>query len=300
MRLNAVPFLWLVASKSLIIPKDGWNSHSFGHYGAGMVRSMHRAAQITQRRQIPIVARAAVNIFNAQLDKVIALVERRRPVKADSGFITLAFESHQSLWLDALQQVFSETGGELVAELMPPIQSVMAQGLSKTSILLGADTVPNASAMITRKARGIADKITKINSTTRKEFEKVIVDSFQDGLTFGETVQELRDKIPKVNSSRQMTIARTELSNAWNQGSIEAFQQSETLVACSVIGCTSREEESWDKPSYQQFMFRGESTCNIQDVAVHDLDQLNFHPNHTGVIVPSQFRNADGSVTPLA
>ena len=48
------------------------------------------------------------------------------------------------------------------------------------------------------------------------------------------------------------------------------------------IGCEAREAGS---PTY-----RGESTCNIEDVPVSDADKLRFHPNHTGTMVPSKFR----------
>ena len=55
------------------------------------------------------------------------------------------------------------------------------------------------------------------------------------------------------------------------------------ITHVSVIGCEAREPGS---PQY-----RGESTCNIQDVPINDADKLEFHPNHTGTIVPSRFRN---------
>ena len=92
----------------------------------------------------------------------------------------------------------------------------------------------------------------------------------------------LDEALPAFNASRINTIARTETNNAWTRGSVASFQESTTLSHVSVIGCEAREPNS---PQY-----RGESTCNVQDVPVEDAGLLDFHPNHTGTIVPSRFR----------
>ncbi len=299
-RLNALHFLWAVSNKSLVIPPGGWHAHSFAVHGAAMVKATHRAAQITQRRAIPVVARAAVKIFDRQLEKVISIMERhhgRRSVKVGfelnpPSFVDVAFPNDGALWLEALQEVFSETGNAaLTAELMPPIQSVMAQGYSKTNLLLGQEAAADVKAMVARRSQAIAQKITKINETTRKEFVRVISESVDSGATVYETVKALRAELPQINASRQLTIARTELSNAWTQGSATAYKESDTLAAVSVIGCQDRE----GPPSPQ---WKGESTCNYEDLPVTDLDaflDVGFHPNHTGVLTPSRFKNADGS-----
>ena len=56
--------------------------------------------------------------------------------------------------------------------------------------------------------------------------------------------------------------------------------------AVSVIGCEAREPNS---PK-----FDGESTCNFADLEIERLDEflaVGFHPNHTGVLVPSGFKD---------
>jgi hypothetical protein len=54
-----------------------------------------------------------------------------------------------------------------------------------------------------------------------------------------------------------------------------------TILTVSVVGCQMREPKG---P-----VFHGESTCNIEEVSVYDMDLLEFHPNHTGTIVPAEF-----------
>jgi len=135
---------------------------------------------------------------------------------------------------------------------------------------------------LAREARDIAQRITGINDTTRKQFERAIQNAIGQGMTVTETAQFLVDKFPDMAESRIRTIARTELNGAYAKGSVASYLQSDVVAHVSVIGCEAREPGS---PTY-----RGESTCNIQDVPVVDADNLQFHPNHTGTIVPSGFR----------
>jgi hypothetical protein len=127
----------------------------------------------------------------------------------------------------------------------------------------------------------------------------VIRSSIADGHTVAETAKVLEERMPKIAAARIRTIARTETMMAWTEGSIASLQQSGVVTHVSVIGCESREEGSWGRPSFQQFMYRGEGTCNIQDVPIADAHLLNFHPNHTGSVVPSRFKEADGTDTDL-
>src|SRR5437588_11165492 len=114
-------------------------------------------------------------------------------------------------------------------------------------------------------------------------------------MSVSETAGLLERELPPIFGNRALTIARTELNSAWSLGAANSFLQSETLTHISVIGCEAREPRS---PH-----FLGESTCIYPDLPVHQLDEflaIGFHPNHTGNLVPSRFRNADGSVDPEA
>ena len=221
----------------------------------------------------------------------------RRSVKSDS--VEISIVADEALWHQAIQEVFAEAKLDISTELVPPIQSVMAQAYSRTSLLLGLANTTEANQEIASLARTVASRITNISDTTRALFNREINQAMKDGLTVTESAARLRHVMPDIIEWRVNMIARTELNSAWTKGSIESMRQSNQLTHVSVIGCESREEDRWRQPSYQRFMYHGESTCNIEDVPVTDADSLQFHPNHTGTIVPSKFRNEDGSSTEL-
>ena len=203
--------------------------------------------------------------------------------------IEILFGQPEALWADALNRVFSESGFDAFATVVPPVQSVLAQGYSRTAAFLGQAADPAVNSYITARSRDIASRIVKVNDTTRKQIAKVIGDSINNGETVAETAKALREKVGRLSDSRKVTIARTELQNAYTEGSKQTFKENSTITHLSVIGCEAREARS------PQFM--GVSTCNIRNVRLSDVDQLVWHPNHTGTLVPSNFRNADGSVT---
>jgi hypothetical protein len=139
------------------------------------------------------------------------------------------------------------------------------------------------------RARHIAERIVDINETTRARTETFIKRNLEIGLHPTALAEKLASEMDAFNKTRALTIARTESNRAWTQGTVEAMKEVGTVTHMSIIGCTSREEDRWDSASYQQFMYRGESTCNAQDVPIGDMDGLNFHPNHGGTPVPSRF-----------
>lgn len=290
-RLNAARFVAAVGGKALIIPPEGWRAGTFRLHGRAMIAAMHRAALITQRQQQSGIVRDTARAFTKQIEEVIRRFESasgfgRRNVKV-SGDIFLP--AHEDLVLEILNDVLRETGAEVTAEILPGIRSTLDQGYSKTSIFLAQDPKMRDNPNLQRRARELAARITNISETTRKRFQTVLKQSVRERLSVPQAVKLIREKLPKIQANRALTIARTELNRAWTDGAIQAFQESKTLTLVSVIGCESREEDRWDSPSYQPYLYRGESTCNIQDVPVADADKLEFHINHTGTLVPSGF-----------
>lgn len=277
--------------KGIEIPESGWTGEQFARQGRLLILTIARLAKLTQRRAAPYVARKANDLFRRQVDRVIERVVTHPSIRSAkrNHLIDILLPQHEQLWAQAIDDVFATAGIEAVTELIPPIQSVMGQGYSRVGILLAQEAEPDVNPRIARNAREIAQKITRINDTTRTAFNRLIRQSIEEGLTVSETAQRIREQLPKINANRSLTIARTELNNAWTQGAVTAYQQSKTLTHVSVIGCEAREPGS---PTY-----RGESTCNIQDVPVQDAHTLQFHINHTGTIVPSRFRNEDGTVS---
>jgi hypothetical protein len=293
MPLNARQLLDAIGGKALQIPKEGWNARTFARHGQALLVTMARTAKITQRRAATVVARTANDIFRQQLERVIKKVEKKlKSAGGKNAMRELLFPAHEALWMQAIEEVFREEGIEVVTRLVPPIQSTMAQGYSKTQILMGQETDVAVSSVIARESREIAAKITRINETTRQQFRRQIATAMDEGLTVTETAERMRQVMPTLNGSRSLTIARTELNRAWTAGAIKSMQQSSTITHVSVIGCEAREDKS---PQY-----RGESTCNIQDVPIEDAHTLEFHINHTGTVVPSRFKDEDGRDDPNA
>lgn len=293
-RLNAGRLIAAAGGKALVIPPQGWRANSFRANGRAMIMALHRVALITQKQQAATVARLLSAAFRKQCETAIGrflnhihFLPSGRSAKATTADIFAP--GMESILMDALEQVLRETGVKISAEMIPPITSTLTQGYSKTSVLLGQKPARNVETILARRARGLASKITNISATTRKRFQALLNRAVRDELSIADTAKAILKRFPKIQGNRALTIARTEMNNAWHQGSIQAFKESKSLTHVSVIGCESREVELWGKPYYQEFMFRGESTCNIQDVHVADMDQLNFHPNHTGTIIPSRF-----------
>jgi len=291
--LNASRLIAAVGGKSFTVPKGGWTAGTFASHGHLLILTLTRVAKIVQRREAGPVMAKLHKVFTNQLNQVMHRAQSRagtRAAKADVE-VHLTFEQNSAIWAQALKEVFEATHRDIAVELMPNIQSVMAQGYSKVNVMLGSNGKEDASAAIATRARGVADKITRINDTTRAQFDRIIRDSVADGHTGSETARHLHDTFTMMESPRIVAIARTELANAWSDGAKQSFRDEPSITHVSVIGCESREEDRWGDASFQEFMYRGEGTCNIEDVPIADVDALNFHPNHTGVIVPSGFRD---------
>ena len=300
---NANRLITAVHGSKFTPPPGGWNAGSFGREGHDLIVTLTRVAKITQRQTVPEVRAAFLRLLSFQVAEVIRRVKFRIGITSAPEFhgkyllassdrkaeVTISIAQHANLWEQAIREVFAEQGDDTVKVMTPPLQSVMAQGYSRTSIMLGTEVDPEASHGIARRAQEMAREIVSINDTTRDQIQRTVDASIQKGDTVADTTGALIQKVNEISPARSLTIARTETMNAWTDGSIQSFKESGTLTHCSVIGCESRERERWNSPSYQQFMYRGESTCNIQDVPTPELDQLNFHPNHTGVLVPSRF-----------
>jgi hypothetical protein len=284
--INALRFVKAAGGSDLVIPEGGWNRTTFAQHGAALIATQHRVAKLVQRKSAAIVARIAKRFYDGQLERIIDKGLSNHGVSTGKSFVTFDVVQNERLWLNAISEVLAESGLEIKLELHPTIQSTAGQGYSRTNILLGESDTAEARRNLATKIEGIADKVVSVNETTRKRIEKRVKESVSKGDTVTETAQLLRREIPPINSGRALTVARTEMSNAWNAGSVEAFQNCEKLTHVSVIGCEYRE---WD--AAPQFFYNDEPTCNIEDVPVEDCGELEFHPNHTGVMVASKFKD---------
>ena len=290
----------LVSGGKSHVPKDGWNSESFRLHGATLILTLQKIALLTRRKAEPEVRQRMRRIIQTQADLTIARVARisgraieslarknvfdLAPKTPDlpSNSVSVSLVAEEGIWDEALRRVFEETTEEAVKEMLPPLQSVAAQGYSIANRLLGQADVAATHRHLAGVTHDIADRVVRINETTRRKIAHEIRDSLDRGLGIRETAENLRDKVTELSDARLNCIARTELNNAWTQGSLQSFRESPTILAISVIGC-SAQEPGWT--------WHGEPTCNIQDVPIESAHELVWHPNHQGTVVPSIFRS---------
>lgn len=288
--LNANLFLAAVGGPQLRIPKR-WTAELFIAHGKAMLTTIARTAKITQRRAIPTVAKICNDHLNAQIDRIAQLAIRMAGSRGIKANPTVTLLSHEDLWLDAIREVMGDiVDVRVVDRLTPTIQSVSAQGYSKTTILLGREPKQSVSPEIAKRSRAQARQLLTLHETTTERVKNVVKRAVKEELDVEATAKLVKDQMKDVNAARALTIARTELNKSWTAGSVISFQEDGDVTEVSVVGCESREEESWGKEWYEPYMWEGESTCNIEGVKVEDADKLVFHPNHQGVIVPSGFR----------
>lgn len=121
----------------------------------------------------------------------------------------------------------------------------------------------------------------RMNDTTKAKLKEILDAGITEGVTQGELAQRIQEGLTMFNSARPVMIARNELAQAYRQGNRQAMLDSNIITHISVVGCMAEEPGS---PTY-----RGQSTCNITDVPIADLDSLEYHVNHTGAEVPSKF-----------
>ena len=288
-----------ILGKGLKIPEGGWTGEDFAAQGRLLMVAIARAGRIAQKKRLRAFSKLLKEIMDKQIREIVRIALQGGGQRSVNGsgskdrapdLVAIALPQSGAIWAQAIENVFAASNISLVVEVAPTIQSTMAQGMSQTSQLLG-ETVPQAAAAqaIAVSARGVAAQIVNTSGTTKLLIERVIKQSISEGLTVSETAIAITEKLPAMNQWRSLTIARTELNRAWGQGVTRMLKASSQVTHVSVIGCEEREDNS---PTYQ-----GASTCNISNVPVNDADSLDFHINHTGNIVPSNFRNRDGTVT---
>lgn len=282
--LSGPSLINLLHGKTFKVPEGGWNANTFVREGRGLISTIHRLAKVTQRKAIPPLAASIARVLNRQMDRVIQQVRTRRPGSKSDDAVLLNVD--EAVWMQAIDDVFRDAGLDVTLEIVPPLHSVMAQAYARVDTMLGQKPNVDTNARLAQQAREIAQKITRVNDTTKRQLENAVRRSIGEGLTVAETAAALRQKMPEINANRSLTIARTELNNAWTQGTAAAYQESTTLSTLAVIGCEGREENS---PKW-----KGESTCNYPSILITEMEAflaVGWHVNHTGNLVPSGFRD---------
>lgn len=277
------------------VPEGGWTSERFGTpHGAALLHDIYAGRNAVL---VPAIARFSVfmrGLLQQQcrdaVDIFVDLVGRQHHRSAKAA-LTVEFnlEWLGPVWELAIADALQKAGAEVSIHAKPAMQSVASAVHERTSILIGAQAdAPHAQQEIARRTNAMASQVTRINETTRARLVNLLEASHNEHDTIADTVQEMRHRIPEIAANRAPTIARTELGRASDVGMIRAYQDCETLTHVSVIGCEAIE------PNIPEW--HGIPTCNIQNVPAAHAHELEFHINHTGCIVPSQFRDEHGRV----
>lgn len=287
--------------KAINPPEGGWTQESYLEVARELMLSMHNASSRFRARMLSPVLKEVNGVFERQLRNVIrfALNGNRqsgnRDVKAEVA-TQVKPETVQTedstlgdafLWAAAIAAAFSIPDPETQLRLRPSIEATVLRGYNTSARHLGTSEISGLTPTLRRGVNEIAINLSRIDSHSQELMERIIQRSISEGLNISETANALSQEFPKYSSYRKVNVARTELNNAYNAGVKEAIASSGNVTHVSVIGCRAREVNS---PRYA-----GVSTCNISFVPIHDMQLLTFHPNHTGSIVPSAFRNADGT-----
>jgi hypothetical protein len=273
-------------SRKPIEPEGGWTQEAFNTRNG---QALVRACASTRANAIAMRMRDVMQFldvcFREQLEEVILLAERYHGVKAAGTANEL------TLWYRAIRNGVNKGMPKMVEGMVNRLDRSGRRVLWDTARLLGMKAKDIDSRLFKADSAEIVKRLTGLAKTTKKRLAGSVAQAIKDQLTVKQTTAKLRKMYPQLSESRIRTIARTELSRAADAGARKAYRQYGKVTHVSVIGCKHVE------PNIPEF--RGIPTCNIKHVPEADSDELQFHINHTGMLVPSGFRRRDGSVPNL-
>ena len=286
------------------VPEGGWTFENFHgeakrRVWADMV-NIHNAAVLRGSRTLAFDLR---KLMTGQIERVLISVvdgiarlygvslKREGISDEEAALLALAAIRVTGMWETAIRQEMDHTDLETIALFMPVVTSVSANTFGKTNIVLGYKPTPVQVASLNVRNRALAAKVTNINDTTRELLRKHILKGIEKGSSVGEVIADIRKNIPSIATNRIPTIDRTELGRAADEGVKHAMLSYGLVTHFSVIGCTKIEPRG---PT-----LLGWPTCNLENVPIEYIDQIEFHPNHTGAIVLEAVRASDGSVEDL-
>jgi hypothetical protein len=329
-------FKWYRKSR---IPVGGWTQESFkATRGRKLLKDVLAVRKLALRENITKMNKAVTGMFEDEINMIMEdfiaqiTTDHVKSTKSIGSNLMLVIlnlrvpDGSESLWEAALDRVFEEGSvlGRVMRVFKPSYQSTISHIVEKTNVLLVEPSpVPEVidtstfgqplpvtaievttdrplprpmvrkeqAALINRKADKLCRKVTRISKTSRRRMRIFFEEHIKAGDTVKEMIEAMKREFPRVAKDRAARIVRNELSVAANEAQIMSFVGSRSVTHCSVIGCQAVEDNS---PT-----FRGFHTCNLRNVPVGDLDEVEFHIGHTGSWIPTGFRLANGTVPRL-
>jgi hypothetical protein len=260
---------------------------------AGM-RALTRKLEDLIKEQIENILLSVVSsysrLFNVSVRAAAEVAEEEEEEEESLPLWLLllpAYRNNAEMWNLAIEAEFSRSNLPLLTIVTPTIQSVAGNVFSKSNALLGVKPTARQAADLQKRTSALAKKVVVINQTTQRRLSDIISDSINNGDAVAETVSKVRAKIPSIATNRVPTIVRTEMGRAADEAMKHSMKISGTVSHFDVIGCEKIE------PGIPTL--NGIPTCNITGVPIRYESSIEFHINHTGVIVYGAFRKEDGS-----
>lgn len=173
----------------------------------------------------------------------------------------------------SVQQIYGVDEQDFSEIVRPLHTSAVQKAVSDINGITGSRVNLNLSNPFIKAAISrLGSKIVSVTETTKNEIQRLIKKAVDDGQTITELQDAIQGKFDQFQGYRARMIARTESRAAWDAGAQVAYQDI-GVKTVDVIGCTE---------------FEANSDCGRQNVPVVMMSMLNFHPNHIGVVVPSE------------
>ena len=268
------------------VPKDGWTQDTFEtRAGLRMLNAWFDNAAHIRGAAVKDYSKLLDRQFDKFFEEVFRNVEEAAARTGRKATFIINPEGDQRLWAQAIEDALVGFDAEVVVTGSAAYTATTVTTFEMATGLLGVEPTDAAIRALTPRITTIASRVTSISNTTRSRLGRYLRHAIYEAeMTVAETVKYIRSKIPSIAKNRIPTIARTEMGNACDEATKAAIQASETVEYVGVIGCEAVE------PGIPTF--NGVPTCNIQWVPAHSVGQLQFHINHTGVIIPSGFTGA--------
>ena len=225
---------------------------------AGVRQSIYRASLNTRRKIGKTIKKEMKTFFNGQENRVKDALANQKGLNTKEISIDDIFD-YEKERVELLRAIKKGHIG-VIMRAVQDINEVL-----KTSV-----DASTSNPSITARVGLLAKKVVRINDSTKEEISNAI----KAGVDAGESISELKKRVEDVfvqaRGYRAEMIARTESAAAYDKGSVLSYKEA-GVEYVDVIGCTT---------------FEPTSDCGATHVPIDEADSLEFHPNHTGCIVP--------------
>ena len=270
--------------------REVWRKGEARNQARNIAEDMLRLMRASLRKRYPITQKTYKDFLDGQNKRIKAGLEEEgyqkllahyEPLKSLGAGVNISKAGHDAFNAAVRAYVINTLDEDkenslLVATTKEAYESITNSCIKNTESCLTISIEPEDVAGIISKVQLVgADRAPKVNETTLARMEREIRNSVRDGETYQEMSANLEDKFSQLSQYRSEMIARTELSKAYEKASIGAMESSGVVKTYEVYGCNP-ECSGWD--------------CNRTDIEPHEVDDLDFHPNHTGAVVPQEYQ----------